>query len=138
MIEEIQAHGHHNVQARHKTTLEITKEDYLTKKGDCIIAINADKGMSGLSEEFKKKLKNGAKIKITISCEGIEDTLEAEGSPNLTLDHKTDIVIRKSEYICPRTLAIKANKSASDLRRDLINKIKEGNKVKVEFMAGEL
>lgn len=133
MIEEIHAQGHRNVQAKHRTTLEITKEDYLTKKGDCIIAINADKGMSGLSEELKKQLKKGAKIKITISCEGIEDSLEAEGNENLILEHETDIVIRKSEFICPRTLAVKANKSASDLKRDLIAKISEGNKVKIKF-----
>jgi len=134
LIEEIHACGHHNVLARHKTTLEITKENYLTKKGDCIIAINADKGMNDLSDEFKKKLKNKTKIKIIIRCEGIEDIVEAEGSPDLILDHKTDMVIRKSEYICPRTLAIKANKSASDLSRDLISKVREGHKVKVEYI----
>jgi len=42
----------------------------------------------------------------------------------LILTHPTDIVIRKSDYICNRTLAIRADKSAKDLPRELAEKLK--------------
>jgi hypothetical protein len=42
-IEKINAVGHPNVLATHEKTIEITKEDFLTPTGDCIIGINADK-----------------------------------------------------------------------------------------------
>ena len=36
------AFGHKNITANHKTTLEFTKENSVTKKGDCIIGVNSD------------------------------------------------------------------------------------------------
>jgi len=42
----------------------------------------------------------------------------------LILTHPTDMVIRKSDYICNRTLAIRADKSANDLPRELVEKLK--------------
>ncbi|HIP75502.1 MAG TPA: DUF371 domain-containing protein, partial [Thermococcus paralvinellae] len=44
MREIIHCYGHENIKATHKSTLEITKEDFLTPRGDCIICIKADKG----------------------------------------------------------------------------------------------
>ena len=41
--------GHPLVLGSHPTTFEVTREDYLTKKGNCIIGIAADKGCSELS-----------------------------------------------------------------------------------------
>ena len=58
IIEEITAYGHENILGTHKTTLEITKEDSLTKRGDCVIAIAANKAISELSQIFKEKAKS--------------------------------------------------------------------------------
>ena len=44
VTEIIHCHGHTNVLGRHKSTFEITKETELSKNGDCIIAVGADKG----------------------------------------------------------------------------------------------
>jgi hypothetical protein len=41
IFEKIEAWGHPNVSANNRTTFEVTKEDHLTRRGDCIIAINA-------------------------------------------------------------------------------------------------
>ncbi|ACV24298.1 DUF371 domain-containing protein [Methanocaldococcus fervens] len=122
----IKAKGHKNVSATHKTTLEITKENYLTPTGHCIIGINADKSMADFSEEFKEKLRNAKKIVVEIEVEGIKDVIVGEGHKDLILNHPTDIVIRKSNYICPRTLMIKANKAAKDINREIVKKLKEG------------
>ncbi|RLF17024.1 MAG: DUF371 domain-containing protein, partial [Thermoprotei archaeon] len=38
IVEEIIAWGHPNIRALHRSTMEITKEPYVTPRGDCIIA----------------------------------------------------------------------------------------------------
>lgn len=131
--EIIFGYGHENIRATHKTTLEFTKEKHLTKKGDCIIAVAADKGLADLSREFKENLqKPNAKLTILIEAGGITEQVHACGSQQLVLSHPTDVVIRKSSYLCARTLAICANKAADDLSRELVKKLENPNqKVKI-------
>lgn len=131
IIEVVTAYGHPNILAAHPTTLEITKEPELTRCGDCIIAVKADKAAADLSSNFKKAAKNqNAKILITIETDGLKETIHAYGSSNLTFTHKTDMVIRKSNYTCNRTLAVKADKAAKDLSRTLVQKLqRHGQKV---------
>ncbi|MEX2702348.1 MAG: DUF371 domain-containing protein [Candidatus Baldrarchaeota archaeon] len=125
VVEEIRAYGHPNIRATHRSTLEITKEENLTPRGDCIIAIKANKGLYELSNEFKKiARKDGSKIKLIIEVEGLKEEITGYGSSKLTLNHPTDIVCRKSSYTCSRTLMIKANKAAIDLNREIIKKLK--------------
>ncbi|MEM2995093.1 MAG: DUF371 domain-containing protein [Candidatus Bathyarchaeia archaeon] len=125
-IEEvITAYGHKNIQATHRTTLEITKEPQLSKRGDCIVAVSADKALADLNAEFKDYLRRkNAKITVLIGAGGISELVNAFGSPQLILTHPTDIVVRKSNYICSRTLAINADKSALDLSRTLVEKLR--------------
>ncbi|ACX72840.1 Protein of unknown function DUF371 [Methanocaldococcus vulcanius M7] len=122
----IKAKGHKNVSATHKTTLEITKENCLTPTGHCIIGINANKSMDDFSEEFKEKLRNAKKIIVEIEVEDLKEVIVGEGHKDLILNHPTDMVIRKSDYICPRTLMINANKSAKDINREIVKKLKNG------------
>jgi uncharacterized protein len=130
--EDIKAKGHHNVRGTHRNTFEFTKETHLTPRGDCIVAVAADKSMADLSEEFKKRLKTKyAKLQITISCGGLSETITAYGHPDLILTHPTDFVVRKTDYICPRTLAIRADKAAKDLDRSLVDNLKKDASVKV-------
>ncbi len=103
----------------------LTKESHLTQTGDCIIAVAADKASVDLSAEFKEKLKNSnAKLTILIEADDLKEQINALGSPKLILSHPTDIVIRKSGYVCNRTLAINADKSSNDLPRALAEKLK--------------
>ena len=125
----IKAKGHKNISATHKTTLEITKVNYLTPTGHCIIGIGADKSMIDFSEDFKEKLRNAKKIIVEIEVEGLKEVIIGEGHEDLILNHPTDIVIRKSNYICPRTLMINANKSAKDINREIVKKLKEGKEL---------
>jgi len=123
-FDEIVAFGHSLVQAKHKTTVEITKEDFLTEKGDCIIAVKANKACFDIDKRVKESLKKGKKIKILLEVNGIKDEIIAYGSKELALESKTSIVIRKSSFIDERTLAIKADKSAAELDRKLIEELK--------------
>ncbi|RLI95690.1 MAG: DUF371 domain-containing protein [Candidatus Altiarchaeales archaeon] len=135
MTERINARGHKNITAKHRTTFEITKESYLTLRGDCIIAIDSDKCFSDFSDNFIKKLKReNSTIEILIKCNNIKDKVIAKGHNSLILNHPTDMVIRKSNFICNRTLAINADKSAMDLDRKLIDELKRGGNVEIEIM----
>ena len=133
--EIILAYGHKNIRATHESTLEITKEAELSKRGDCIIAVSANKSMADLSSEFKKNLrKENAKITILIEAGDATEVVNALGSSRLILTHPTDMVVRKSNFICSRTLAIQADKTACDLSRDFVKRL--GNpkqKVKVKL-----
>jgi len=136
-IELISAHGHRNIQSTNKTTFEITKENHLTKRGDCIIAVDATKGATDLSQKFKTAASSQAsQITIKIEVDGEEETVTARGNPRLSFTHHTDLVVRKSDYVCSRTLAIRADKAACDLSRKLVRKLQNPNqKVKITLIA---
>jgi hypothetical protein len=124
ITEVIIANGHENVLSTNKTTLEITKETHLTKKGNCILAVSANKGLADLTSEFKEALrKDNARLTVTIETGNIIEIVKASGNPQLILTHPTDVVIRKSSYICDRTLAIQADKAAVDVSRKLVEKL---------------
>ena len=126
-------YGHENILATHKTTLEFTKDKHLSKKGDCIVTVAADKALADLSGEFKENLrKTNTKLSVLIEVDGLIEQVNAHGSPRLILTHPTDMVIRKSDYVCSRTLAIHADKAAQDLSRDFVEKLKNPKqKVKI-------
>ncbi|MGC9345199.1 MAG: DUF371 domain-containing protein [Candidatus Bathyarchaeales archaeon] len=133
ITEIIIAYGHKNIQATHKSTLEITKEAKLSKKGDCIIAVSADKAVADLSLEFKENLRReNAKMIVLIEAGEVVEVVNAFGKPRLILTHPKDIVVRKSDYVCSRTLAIRADKAACDLSRKLVEKLRNPKqKVKI-------
>jgi hypothetical protein len=125
-IEEVVfGYGHKNILATHKATLEFTKDTHLSKKGDCIIAVAADKALADLSAEFKAGLrKPNAKLTILIEAGGVSAQVQAYGAQQLSLANPTNAVVRKSDYVCSRTLAVHADKAAIDLPRELVEKLK--------------
>lgn len=135
--EILYAYGHPNIRAVHKTTLEITKDTLVTQRGDCIIAIKASKSLADLSPKFKEiAKKSGSRISITIEAGKLREIVTGHGSPELPLTHPTDIVVRKSDFICERTLMIHSNKAACDLSPSLIKALKNPNqKVKITLKA---
>lgn len=125
VTEKINAYGHGNIRSTHETTIEITKEKSLTKRGDCIIAVGATKGARDLGQEFREAMKReGTRINITVEAGGVKEVVKARGTPRLLLTHPTDLVVRKSNYVCDRTVAIGADKAAGDLSRELVEKLK--------------
>lgn len=133
MTEIIFAYGHRNIQGIHKSTLEITREAQLSKKGDCIIAVSAEKAVADLSSEFKEKLREkNARISMLIEAGEVAEVVNAFGNPRLILTHPTDMVVRKSSYVCSRTLAIQADKAAWELSKELVEELrKPKQKVKI-------
>ena len=124
ILEEIYAFGHNNILCTHNTTIEITKEKNLTKKGNCILAVNSTKACSDLNQNLKNQLKQGKKFKIVIKVRDQIDYFYGYGHSDLTLLDKRDMVFRKSNFICDRTVLINCTKSANELNRKLIKYLK--------------
>ncbi len=133
--EVVHARGHVNVTGTNRTTFEVTRENHLSKKGDCIIAVSADRSLKDFSDAFKERLRNeNASILITVEADGEMDTARAFGSPRLALTHSMDIVVRKSDFVSDRTLAVNADKSACDFSRRLVWKLQNPDqKVQITF-----
>ncbi len=128
IIEQILAFGHKNILATHPTTLMITKDKELTKQGDCIIAVGANKAVSDLNSEFKQKLQDcNTKLNVLIEVDGLVEQVTAHGSVALDFSNSVDIVIRKSVFTSDRTLAIKADKAAGDFPRIFVEKLRKPN-----------
>ena len=118
---EIRFSGHENIRSNHQRTIEITKESHLTPSGDCIIGVNASSSCADLPPLLKKKLQNpNSKVTFSIKVGKHEFNVEGRGHENLILTHLEDIVIRKSDFVCPRTLAVKCDKSSDLIPREMI------------------
>ena len=135
---EIKFSGHKNIRSNHQKTIEITKESDLTPQGDCIVGVNAKSGCADLPEELKNKLKN-PESKVTFSIKvGDEDfQIEGKGHPDLILTHTEDIVIRKSDFICPRTLAVKCDKASDLLPRSMVTQLQDPNTIGIFTIIAE-
>ncbi|MEM0001099.1 MAG: DUF371 domain-containing protein [Desulfurococcaceae archaeon] len=129
--EVIRARGHKNITATHRTTMEITKDPHLTLRGECIIGLAADKGALDLSDEFKNCLKtiNSILVIVLEVNGGVKDFVLAEGHPDLILSDRSKVIVRKSAYIEPATLGIRANKAAADLKRELVDRLRDPGSV---------
>ncbi len=123
---EIQFSGHENIRSNHQKTIEITKESHLTPQGDCIIGVNATSSCYDLPQELKDKLKKpDNKVTFTINVGDHSFVMEGRGHQNLILTHSEDIVIRKSDFICPRTLAVKCDKASDLLPRNMVSLLQD-------------
>lgn len=134
--EVIRCHGHPLVSASHPTTFEVTAEGNLTESGHCIVGIMADKGARGLLPQFKKVLcHDDAKLATTLECGGIEIVVHTCGSAAMTLDHPTDLVWRKSRFVCGRTIGICSDHVAATLPEELVALLRAGQPLVVTLVA---
>ena len=123
----VTAYGHHNIEGTHPTTIEVTTEDHLTKRGDCIIGVRASHSLSDLREPLYAL--RGSHAKVTFSLEGDKGYTERDEvrgflHPSLDFTDTKAIITRKSSFLCPRTLLIQSNKGAVDLNRQMLEKMK--------------
>jgi len=126
MEEEILFYGHPNVTALHEMTIEVTKAESLTPRGDCIIGVNASKACYDLSGELKRRLRDeNSIVRMSIMVDDKKCDFVAYGSPSLILTNKHDIVIRKSGFVCPRTLAIRCDKASNNIPKDIVRMLKD-------------
>ena len=131
---EIEFFGHENIRSNHKKTIEITKESHLTTRGDCIIGVSANSSCAALPEELKNKLRDSkTHVRFLIKVDDDEFILEGKGHPDLTLTHQNDIVLRKSDFICSRTISVKCDKASDLVPREMVSKL-QNSKTKGLFV----
>ena len=119
--DEVSFYGHPNVLSLHAKTIEVTKEERLSLRGDCIIGVNADKGCAGLNEQLKGRLRHGdSVVRIEIIVGNKTFQVKGSGDARLSLLNKHDIVIRRTNYTCPRTVSVQCNKASSDIPREIV------------------
>ena len=134
--EIIVCYGHENIRSEHKSTFEITKEECLTPAGTCIIGIKADKGATDLSDNFKRILSDDRSIlKTTLKIKDQSFTITSHGSSAMTLTHTTDMVWRKSRFVCSRTTGIYSDTAAGNIPKEIINLLQKGEKMTVIMQA---
>ncbi|RLF09268.1 MAG: DUF371 domain-containing protein [Thermoprotei archaeon] len=132
----VRARGHPNVRATHQSTLEVTKEAFLTPRGDCIIGVSANKAAADLNDLLKSVLKNDESlVLVVIRVENLFTSVVARGSQVLLLTSGTSMVIRKSTYIDDRTIAIKSDKAAIDIPRHITRKLRENSPLELTIIA---
>ncbi len=123
----ITCHGHTHVRGSHKTTFEITREDKLSPQGDCIIGVCSDKGAADLADDFCSLLADDRAILTTrLQAGGITCEIRSRGSSQMTFDHPTDLVWRRSDFVCGRTIGIGSDHVARTLPRELIDLLSGG------------
>ncbi len=109
-------YGHPNVTSKHKSTLEFTTDTDLTPRGDCIIGIKTTSNLLDIPDEIKRIIREkDSRMKLVLRVKDYVEEIEGNGHPDLLLSDENVIIIRKSEFLCSRTLMINANKAAADI-----------------------
>lgn len=136
-------YGHENITCKHKTTLEFTKSNELSLKGDCIVGVKADFSIKEI-KRFIESLGNNKKITITIetinedynnknynekSINNQKITEKINAEINASFNSDKEMVIRKSDFADKRTFAVKADKAACELNVGLVKFLKDKNAV---------
>lgn len=127
MVEdEIKFRGHPNVLSLHGRTLEITKDENLSLRGDCIIGVGANKACADLDPVVKAGIqRNDAPVKVEIILGSESFQILGKGDSRLSLLNKHDVVIRKTCFICPRTLSVMCDRASSDLPRKMVTMLQD-------------
>ncbi|MEO9319349.1 MAG: DUF371 domain-containing protein [Nitrososphaera sp.] len=125
MVEdEVVFFGHPNVRCFHARTIEITKHEHLSLRGDCIAGVRANKACSDLSDQLKNRLRRDESfVKLELVVENEVWLVGGKGHRELSLEHTADIVTRTSSFICPRTLCIACDSGSASIPRRLVQKL---------------
>jgi hypothetical protein len=118
---EISFHGHKNVRSLHPKSIEITMDSDLTVNGDCIVGVRASCGCLGIPDKMKTLLQSPqSEVTCTILVGDLSYKITGRGSEKLTMKNPHDIVIRKSNFTCPRTLSIGCDTASDSIPRQMI------------------
>ena len=124
VMETLQAFGHPNISASHRTTFEVTRARTVSPSGNCVIAVSASKGALELTPAFKQVAQNKrTRITVLLEVDELRDQVVGWGHPALTFTHPEELVARTSSFTCPRTIMIRTDKAARNLSRALIRRL---------------
>lgn len=123
---EIGFRGHENVRLLHSTTIEVTAEEGLTPRGDCILGVGASCACAGLPGGLKRRMRDpGAELSFLFSVGGLGFEVRGRGDPGLSLTHPTDLVVRRSGFVCPRTAAVRCDAASDSVPREMAGLLRD-------------
>jgi hypothetical protein len=125
MLERINFRGHRLIKAVHKTTMEITKESFVTPRGDCIVGVLSDKSACEINDKMKEIILRGCRLNFTILVENEKYSFYAFGRKDMSFESKVSIVIRRSNFVDGRTIGVNSNASAKDIPRSIVEKLRQ-------------
>ena len=121
--------------SRHRSTFEVTQDADMGLAADCIVGVASKASLNDMPPQIRDSIRDkDTQIQIILETKNATDKITGYGHPALTLDHPTDMVCRKSDYTCSRTLMIRADKAAVDLNPDLIDDLRSGKSLKVTII----
>ena len=124
--DDVTFYGHPNIRSLHAKTIEITKDEHLTPRGDCIIGVRANKACADLDEALKHRLKsNSVVVKIEVIVGNESFLITGMGDHRLTMLNSQDIVIRRTNFACPRTISVLCNKASSEVPRRIVERLQD-------------
>jgi hypothetical protein len=124
--DQVTFYGHPNIRSLHARTIEITKDEHLTPRGDCIIGVKANKACADLDKSLKHRLRsNSSVVKIEIIVGDESFLISGRGDERLSMLNAHDIVVRKTNFVCPRTMSVLCNKASSDMPRKLVKMLQD-------------
>jgi hypothetical protein len=136
--DEVAFYGHPNITSLHRKTIEITKDTNITPNGDCIIGVRANKACSDLDKRLQVLLKEDKSlIIIELIVENIVFRMTGYSNKKLSLHSKHDIVTRRSNFVCPRTLLVECDKASYDIPREIIQLLKNPKTKGLFIITGE-
>jgi hypothetical protein len=125
LLESFTARGHENITGTHKSTLEFTKDPDLTPRGDCIIGVKTSIAPAEFSARTKRLIRTTGNRFILVIQVGHDliEKVEGEGHVKLELKNEQEMVFRKSNFTCGRTVLINCDKAAIDLKEKFRKKL---------------
>ena len=124
--DEVTFYGHPNVQSLHRKTVEITKEEHLSLRGDCIIGVRANKACTSLNETLRHRLASSdSMVRIEIMVGSDSYIINGRGHEGFTLQNPHDIVIRKTSFVCPRTISVRCDRASCDVPRNIVRMLQD-------------
>ncbi len=125
MSDVIEFRGHPNILATHRNTIEVTRDPEISKRADCIVGVSATKGCENLGESLKRHVQNCGLLSIVIAVDDLSFSFDGRGRGELELSDSRELVLRKSEFVSPRTAAVFCNAAAIDVPRKIIEKLQD-------------
>ena len=124
--DEVTFYGHPNVRSLHSKTVEITRDRHLTLRGDCIIGVRASKACADLDQNLRRRLRsNDSVVRIEIMVGDESFLINGKGDERFTLQNPHDIVIRKTGFVCPRTMSVRCDRASSDVPRKMVRMLQD-------------
>lgn len=117
--------GHPNILGTHRNTIEVTLDEQISRRADCIIGVRASKGCSDVTPQLRRWIREGKPLEFEIRAKSLSFVFSGRGDGGLDLKDERELVLRRSDYLSSRTLAVRCSKAACDVPRKMIRELQD-------------